>query len=257
MSVSASQSASLRINGITSSGPGLTLLANPELQATNVTYGDYFAETFTVNPVTSATSVSLGDIQVGGVIWVQTDSPVDVILTQDVLAAGVSTSDTSAAISVSAGQTLLININGDGIHSIALAANSTGVAIAADIKAKVQALAAVTPSNQPAFSGFSAVFNGVTNQYTLVSGVPGVGSSVVISGGSAAPGLLLGLANGGVETVGSSTIVDRTYTVDSFLYTNATFTAIKFANNSAVTAANINVTVAGTRPLNTGAPGIY
>jgi len=83
MSVTVSQSASLTINGITATtGPGLTLLANPALAITNVAQDDYFAETFTINPLTPDTVRPIGDIVTGSVIWIQTDRPITVTLTQ-------------------------------------------------------------------------------------------------------------------------------------------------------------------------------
>lgn len=84
MSVKVSQSASVTINGITPvAGSGITLLASPALSSTNVSYGDYFAETFTINAATPTTAKSLGDIATGKVIWVQTDQPITITLTQN------------------------------------------------------------------------------------------------------------------------------------------------------------------------------
>lgn len=136
MSVNVSQAASLTINGIsTTGGVGLSLLAAPALAAANVTRGDYFAETFTVNPLTAATARPLGEIVSANTLWMQTDIPVDITLTQNA--------------------------------------------------------------------------------------------------------------------------VDYTFTVDSFVFMNTSFTAIKLANNDATTAANINLVVVGDRTPNTGTPGIY
>lgn len=84
MSVNVSAEASLTIRGISpAAGPGLTLLANPSLVITNVTQGDYFADTFTINPLTPDTSLDLGDIVAGTTVWVQTDAPITVTLTQN------------------------------------------------------------------------------------------------------------------------------------------------------------------------------
>lgn len=136
MSVKVSQSASVTINGITPvAGAGLTLLASPALATSNVSYGDYFAETFTINALTPTTTKSLGDIATGKVIWVQTDQPITVTLTQS--------------------------------------------------------------------------------------------------------------------------SVDKDFLVDSFMHMNVTFTAVKFANSSATSAANINIVVAGDRIVNPGTPGIF
>jgi hypothetical protein len=86
MAVSVSKSASLSITGVTPTvGTGFTLLANPSLSATNVVEQDYFANVFTVNPSTVAqpdTDQSMGEITEGHVIWIQTDQPVTVTLTQ-------------------------------------------------------------------------------------------------------------------------------------------------------------------------------
>lgn len=121
-----------------------------------------------------------------------------------VIASGKSISDIGASLSVSAGQTLDINLDDDGVQTIVLSLNVTGATIAADIQAKVNALTANNPVNQPAFTSFTASFNGGLDQYTLVSGSTGVGSTVVISGGTAAPVLLLGEAEGGTEVRGNS-----------------------------------------------------
>lgn len=84
MSVNVSAEGSITIKGISPAmGPGLTLLANPSYIATNVIAGDYFADTFTVNVSTPTTSLSLEDIVTGDFIWVQTDQPISVTLTQN------------------------------------------------------------------------------------------------------------------------------------------------------------------------------
>lgn len=136
MSVSVAQSGSLTIAGVTpTAGTGFTLLAAPALASTGVTYGDYFAETFVINPVTPTTTRAMGDIATGKVIWIQTDRPITVTLTQSA--------------------------------------------------------------------------------------------------------------------------VDKDFLVDSFLYLNATFTAIKLANAHATLGANINMVITGDRVTNPGTPGIY
>ena len=84
MSVNVSSEASVTIRGISpAAGPGLVLLANPSLVTTNVSEGDYFADTFVVNPLTTATALDLGDIVTGATVWIQTDSPITVTLTQN------------------------------------------------------------------------------------------------------------------------------------------------------------------------------
>jgi hypothetical protein len=136
MSVSVSTDLSLTIKGISpAAGPGLVLLANPSLVATNVTQGDYFADTFVVNALTTTTALDLGGIVSGATVWIQTDLPITVTLTQNA--------------------------------------------------------------------------------------------------------------------------IDNDIVVDSFLMMNTTFTALKLANASATTAANINVVVVGSRVTNPGTPGIF
>jgi len=84
MSVSISQDLSLTIKGISpAAGPGMVLLANPSLVTSNVTQGDYFADTFTVNPSTPATVLDLLELVACTSIWIQTDQPIEVTLTQN------------------------------------------------------------------------------------------------------------------------------------------------------------------------------
>jgi len=115
---------------------------------------------------------------------------------------GCSISGLNAGEIVTAGLTLTINLNGDGAQSISLAANITGLTVAADIQAKVRALTAFTPSNQSAYDNFLAEFNTILIQYSLASGTDGPSSTVVVSGGTAAATLKLGIANGGFEETG-------------------------------------------------------
>ena len=140
MSVNVTESAALSISGITTTGGvGLTLLATPTLSITGATRGDYFAETFVVNPSTVSVKQEMGYIVTGNTLWIQTDIPVTVTL----------------------------------------------------------------------------------NQGTLL------------------------------------TPINHTFTVDTFLFMNATFVEIYLTNSSATTAANINLVVVGDRTVNAGAPGIY
>ena len=81
MSVKISQTASFTINGVTSTGGvGFTLLASPSLLISNVDQGDYFAETFTVNPATTSVRQLTGSIATGKVLWMQTDRPITITL---------------------------------------------------------------------------------------------------------------------------------------------------------------------------------
>lgn len=120
--------------------------------------------------------------------------------TSDAATYGTSTSDTSPATSASSGQTLIININGDGAKTIILSTDATGNLVASDIQTKVRALTATTAYNQPAYANFTAVY---TSVYTLTSGQPGPNSTVVVSGGSAATALKLGTGHGGTELTGT------------------------------------------------------
>lgn len=117
------------------------------------------------------------------------------------MTAGTSTSASSAGTSVFVNDTIILNVDGDGVKTILLAANTTGVAIAADIQAKVRALAATSPVKQLAYNGFTTVFTG--GQYVLTSGIFGSGSTVVVSGGTTAVNLKLGVSNGGTEAAGA------------------------------------------------------
>lgn len=81
--ISYKESATLTVNGITPTmGAGLTLLASPSLAST-ATAGDYLAETFIVNPSTPATALNLNKIVTGKTLWMQTDQPLSVTLTQN------------------------------------------------------------------------------------------------------------------------------------------------------------------------------
>ena len=86
MSVKISQTASFVINGVTTlGGVGFTLLASPSLLTSNVDQGDYFAETFTINPSTTSVRQLTGSIVTGKVLWIQTDSPITITLNQGTL----------------------------------------------------------------------------------------------------------------------------------------------------------------------------
>lgn len=126
-----------------------------------------------------------------------------------IVASGYSRSGAYAAINIAAGETLDINVDGDGVQTIIHSLHITGANIASDIQTKVRALIANDPANQPAIDNFVCTFNGTLNQYTLTSGSTGIGSTVVITGGSSAPLLLLGLANGGYEVRGNSHILTQ------------------------------------------------
>lgn len=476
VNINVSENATLTINGITPvAGLGLTLLAQPSQSTANVLFDDYFADTFTVNPLTPATPISLEDIATGYVLWLQTDTPVTLLLgqvggltkaslslqsliytakiagtsgnsisvayttggvagsevvtvigtaitvqiqsgvsTPAQIAAAIAASPAASALvtvtvggygmsvsgypsdaPVNAGDTLQLNLNGDGLRTIVLSASgtpgtstsglspatsvamgdtliidingsgeaqmitfptalSTGVAIAAEIQTLVRALTAANPTNQPAYnnftatytgtqyiltagtvgdlssvevtanvgvaaalklgvanggveamgssapasiaaniqalvraltantpanqlaySNFTAAFNNSIGQYILTSGLAGPTSAVVVTPNVGDALLLeLGVGNGGVETTGNggqvavgatllsggtngSPLTSNSFEVDSFLFTNCTFTSLSIINGSATQAAHINLVVAGNRIANPGTPGVF
>lgn len=123
-------------------------------------------------------------------------------LTQDYsLSLPTSISASGPATTTTSGDTLSLNLNGDGIQTIVLATSGTGAAVAADIQGKVRGLTALTPANQGAYDNFTATFTG--GVYVLKSGTTPVGS-VIVTGGTAATPLKLGVANGGTETIGGN-----------------------------------------------------
>jgi len=127
---------------------------------------------------------------------------------------GTSTSAASPA-TTTAGGNMRVNLNGDGLQTIAVAANVTGVAIAADIQAKVRALTAVTPANQAAYDSFTCTYT--SSLYVCTSGSTGFSSSCVIRDGltaDVAAALKLGVTNLGTEVSG-----DPGYTQISLTYT--------------------------------------
>src|ERR1019366_7022006 len=105
----------------------------------------------------------------------------------------------------------LINVNADGPQQVQIpGAASTGSDIAAAIQSAVTALAARTSANQPAYTGFTCVYQTpVAAQpfYLMTSGTAGSGSSVAVTevmllNGTGAALLGLGVAHGGTESPG-------------------------------------------------------
>ena len=130
-------------------------------------------------------------------------------LPQSISASGVSAvtwqNNSSSIIS---GETLIININGDGNQSIILGtpagpASAAPAQVAADIQLKVRALVPFNLANANAYIQFTAVAQSATNQFVLTSGTNPLGS-VNVNGGTAASALKLGVANGGIEVPGGS-----------------------------------------------------
>jgi phage tail sheath protein FI len=109
---------------------------------------------------------------------------------------------------------LSINLNGDGAREITLPSEAdNGAAIAGAIQAAVRGLVANAPTNQSAYSGFTATFETppapAAPFFLLTSGQPGANSSVVVTNatvpaGNGATLLGLGAAHGGTETAGTA-----------------------------------------------------
>lgn len=105
---------------------------------------------------------------------------------------------------------LSLNLNGDGVRTVALGSQSGGTQIAAAIETAVLALTAITPSNQTAYTQFRADYSVTTpGAYTLRSGTAGPFSSVVVTTAGAADAsatLKLGVAQGGTEQAGQTSL---------------------------------------------------
>lgn len=79
---------------------------------------------------------------------------------------GMSTSANHAAVTISSGN-LDINLDGDGVQTVVLSANSTGNDISDDIQTQVRALTANNPANQSAFDNFTSTHVHVQTAGTL------------------------------------------------------------------------------------------
>jgi hypothetical protein len=131
--------------------------------------------------------------------------------------AGTSISDAAPGTTTTGVVTLTLNLDGDGAQTVSLETDlASGAAIAADIQAKVRALVSTNPAKQQAYSSFTAVY---TTVYTLTSGTTGSASTVVVSGGTGAAGLKLGLANGGTEAAGIPAYTALDLTLEAGLLT--------------------------------------
>ena len=103
-----------------------------------------------------------------------------------------------------------LNLDGDGVQTVLLGTQASAVAIAAALQAAVRALTPFNPANLPAYTTFRCDYS-VTNagRYTLRSGTAGPTSSVVVTVAAppdASHGLKLGLAYGGSEQVGQTSV---------------------------------------------------
>jgi hypothetical protein len=76
--------ATLALNGITpTTGPALTDKVNGVYSGISTAVDDRLNETYTINASTTATALDLGKIVAGTALWIQTDGPLHVSLTQD------------------------------------------------------------------------------------------------------------------------------------------------------------------------------
>ena len=239
MSVNVTQQASFAISGITATGgSGLNLVANPALLTSNAPYGDYEAETYTVNPLTDFTDIPMEEIVTGRIIWVQTDNPIQLRLSQ---VAGLTRAflvladiTYTAKVLGIAGNAITIQYMTGGIAGseiVTVVGSVVTVQIANNISTATQVAAALSAS--------AAASSLIT---LLITGTPGNSQSIQV-----APVPLAG---------GTSGVVSSTAVVRTFYHSNMDFTAIAVANESIVSA-HINVVFVGDRATNPGTPGVY
>lgn len=131
---------------------------------------------------------------------------------------GTSLSALDPDNTVTAGLTLSLNIDQDGAQVIALDANDDLNDIAADIQAKVRALTVIGFADQAALDDFTCRWDSALKKLVLTSGTAYVQPpaysqipAVVVTGGSAATPLKLGVAQDGTESYTGAEV--RTYTV--------------------------------------------
>src|SRR6516162_2609172 len=123
-------------------------------------------------------------------------------------ASGRSVSGQAPATSLTGGVNdhLTVNVDNDGLRTVALGTQTTGASIAAAIQAAVIALTAINASKQQAYNAFRCDYALTTpGAYTLRSGLAGPTSSVqvAVSGtADASVALKLGVPQGGQERVG-------------------------------------------------------
>jgi len=126
---------------------------------------------------------------------------------------GTAMSADDPADTLGAGLTLGINIDADGIQFITLAAHTDLLDTAAEIQSKVRLLTPIGFGTLPAFQNFTARWDAALKRLVLTSGtadVPLATPSVVVTGGTAAPDLKLGAAQGGTESRTGAEVVDYT-----------------------------------------------
>jgi hypothetical protein len=239
MSVTTSQTASFIINGITSTGgTGLNLVASPSLLASNVSWDDYEAEIYAINPLTDYTSISMEEIVTGRVIWVQTDNPINLRLSQvaGLTRAALVLADITYTAKVlgTIGNSITIQYIAGGTagsETVTVAGTAITVAIANGASTAAQIETALAAS--AAASSLATI---------VVTGTPGNAQSTMLT-----PSPLVG---------GTSGTVDSNVLVRTFYHANIDFTSIAVANESASTA-QFNLVFVGDRIANPGSPGIY
>jgi uncharacterized phage protein gp47/JayE len=105
---------------------------------------------------------------------------------------------------------LALNLDGDGVRTVALGTQTTAVGIASALQAAVRALTATNASHQSAYNNFRCDYSATTpGVYTLRSGTAGPTSSCVVTPAASADAsgaLKLGLARGGQEQAGMSSL---------------------------------------------------
>ena len=85
-----SQTVTLDVTGITpTTGPKPAVIAKSTFSATAQESGDYYTNTLTINASTGVTVINIGKITAGKVLWIQSDGPLEVTMTQDLGAGDV------------------------------------------------------------------------------------------------------------------------------------------------------------------------
>jgi uncharacterized phage protein gp47/JayE len=114
------------------------------------------------------------------------------------------------ALTSGANDHVALNLDGDGVRTVILGTQNTAASIAAALQAAVRALVPVNPANQPAYTTFRCDYSVTTpGAYTLRSGTAGPTSSCVVTAAATADAstvLKLGVAHGGVESVGQQSL---------------------------------------------------
>jgi flagellar hook protein FlgE len=113
----------------------------------------------------------------------------------------------AAAVTTTAAGNLAfaINLNGDGVKTVTVAAGLTGAPLAAAIQTAVRALSPTDPFKASAYSGFTATFDTTTTLFSFTSGMTGVGTAVVTTSGvdTLAANLKMTAADAPVSTTGT------------------------------------------------------